>query len=606
MTAASYRQLLPAPLIFPRSGSAKEGPALISVMVRGPRRCVALVAGWTVWRLRPALRCYVIAVIAAAVIAASLAAALTSWRVHDALVFGMLVGFGAAAIEFTRRTTEPAGLIKDVHAAWQLPIAFLLPPVYCLIAPTITIALLQIRTRRTIAHRRVFTAGANGLALGAASLVFHVLPVVTNHAVLWLLAIAGCALLQSAANKALVMTAVRGSDRTVSIHDQLFSRGPLFNDACEIAAAVVICGVVSGAGLVLLIPVLPLVVVLQRSFRHSQLLSEARIDPKTGLLNGSAWRAEAEVQLARVQNTGAPVAVAIIDLDQLKVINDAHGWPAGDTVIAGAADVLKGSLRSADLLGRFGGEEFVLLLPATMSSEAIQIGARLRSALAAQPLVSGAGNEPLRVTVSIGIAATDDPASRDLADLLAAAYAALDQAKQSGRNAVHLAVGDVTGSTGEPEPAGQRTAEDSDGDRERIAAARQDLGRGLAAWRKRAGLSQAELARRAGYSRSAIADAETGGSRSADFWAAVDREVGAEGRLIARHAQMGAAVTAVRRRAARQAWKERRQLAHPGLADAVPQDGTVAVTDSACPHCGEPLALATHVTTTLVGKLTSE
>src|SRR5579863_51493 len=188
LTLTSYCQLLPARSILPPAGVTQGGA------IRLTTRCKIFVAGWAVWRLPPALRAYVSFVIAAAA-AIGIAAALTSWRARDALLFGLLVFFGAAVIEFTRRTAEPAGLIKEVHAAWQLPMALLLPPVYCLIAPLVTIGLLQLRTRRTIAHRRVFTAAANGLSLGAASVAFHALPATTSHPLTWLLAVIGCALL---------------------------------------------------------------------------------------------------------------------------------------------------------------------------------------------------------------------------------------------------------------------------------------------------------------------------------------------------------------------------------------------------------------------------
>jgi transcriptional regulator with XRE-family HTH domain len=128
-------------------------------------------------------------------------------------------------------------------------------------------------------------------------------------------------------------------------------------------------------------------------------------------------------------------------------------------------------------------------------------------------------------------------------------------------------------------------------DREQITAARRDLGRQLAAWRAQAGLTQQALARRTGYARSTIASAEHGEPVSAAFWHAVDRALGADGALTARHARIAAAVTAHRQRAARLAWLARLQAAEPpGLSP--PDQVTGAAQDVACPRCSHPLTLA--------------
>ena len=415
-----------------------------------PSRCRAALVGWPVWSLPPGLRCYVIGVITAAAATAGTAAAFTDWHAGDAWLFAVLVCFGAASVELTRRSTEPAGHTKDVHGIWQLPIALLLPPVYCLVAPVVTFALLQLRTRRTIAHRRVFSAAANGLSLGATSVAFHALrPGLPRlslasgaGALTWLLGAAGCVLLWSVITKLLVMTAVRAADRTVSVRGQLLAREPLVNDLCEMSAGLTLAGA-AAVSWALILPALPLVIVLQRSFRHAQLVSQARVDAKTGLLNAAAWRTEAAVQLAHAQRTGAPLAVAIADLDHFKQVNDTYGHLTGDAALAAAADILRRQLRPYDLIGRFGGEEFCILLPHTGADEAVQVAQRLCRSLACAPLPGAHGDDPLRITVSIGVAAIQHPADQDLTDLLAAADAALYQAKDDGRNTVRLS-GDAT------------------------------------------------------------------------------------------------------------------------------------------------------------------
>ncbi|HEY3957765.1 MAG TPA: GGDEF domain-containing protein [Streptosporangiaceae bacterium] len=403
-----------------------------------------MVAEWPLWRLPRGLVWYVCGVVATSVAAAVTVGMLTSLRGRDLALFALLVTFGAGAVELTRRTTVPAGFMKDVHGIWQLPIALLLPPFYSLVAPIAAGCMLQLRTRHTVAHRRVFSAAANGLSLAAASAAFHaVLPVLQRQwpaarSPLWLLVAVACTLLWSAVDKSLIIAAVKGSDRTVSVRGHLFTREPLLNDACEISAGVLLAGTVAGVGVVLLLPALPLVILLQRSFRQAQLISQARIDTKTGLLNAAAWRTEVTVQLAAAQRTRSPVAVAIADLDHFKAVNDGYGHLTGDAVLAAAAATLREGLRPYDLIGRFGGEEFTILLPHTGADEAVAVADRLRASLASYPFPAGEDRDPLHVTVSIGVAATLDPAGQDLTDLLTAADAALYAAKTGGRNTVRL------------------------------------------------------------------------------------------------------------------------------------------------------------------------
>jgi diguanylate cyclase (GGDEF)-like protein len=171
---------------------------------------------------------------------------------------------------------------------------------------------------------------------------------------------------------------------------------------------------------------------------HSQLVAQARIDAKTGLLNAGTWQHEAEVEFARAQRTGAPLAVAMVDIDHFKTVNDTVGHPAGDRVLRGIAGSLREDLRGYDLTGRFGGDEFAILFPHTKVSEARRISERLRDKIAGDPVVIEDGSHAgyiFRLTVSIGVAATDST-RRSFGELIATADAALNQAKRAGRNRV--------------------------------------------------------------------------------------------------------------------------------------------------------------------------
>ncbi len=158
----------------------------------------------------------------------------------------------------------------------------------------------------------------------------------------------------------------------------------------------------------------------------------ARRDGLTGLLNRTALMDDGRGQLAQCQLRRLPFAVLLLDLDHFKRVNDTHGHQAGDAVLHHMARTLQRNLRGRDsLLGRYGGEEFVLLLPATSLEQAQALAERLRAALEACPLDSDIG--PIAVTTSIGVAADVDAT---LERLLARADAALYRAKAAGRNRV--------------------------------------------------------------------------------------------------------------------------------------------------------------------------
>src|SRR5262249_13235854 len=135
--------------------------------------------------------------------------------------------------------------------------------------------------------------------------------------------------------------------------------------------------------------------------------------------------------------TSTPLAVALLDLDRFKQINDTHGHLLGDEVLRAIADTMTGVLREYDLAGRFGGEEFVMLLPQTRATDAFRIAERVRAHIARLPIVTPTG-ERVQVTASIGVAALDAGSSRELTELLAAADAALYRAKASGRDQVQM------------------------------------------------------------------------------------------------------------------------------------------------------------------------
>ena len=159
----------------------------------------------------------------------------------------------------------------------------------------------------------------------------------------------------------------------------------------------------------------------------------AALDPMTELLNRRSFFEILDTEWRRSRRTGSLLSCAMIDVDLFKRINDTHGHLVGDTVIKSVSELLKGCSRESDCVGRYGGEEFAVMLPDTDEQGAILWAERCRLAVAeASVLVDEA---EVQVTVSVGVAQRDD--NTDTPDkLLDASDRALLEAKKSGRNRV--------------------------------------------------------------------------------------------------------------------------------------------------------------------------
>jgi diguanylate cyclase (GGDEF)-like protein len=183
--------------------------------------------------------------------------------------------------------------------------------------------------------------------------------------------------------------------------------------------------------------ILPLVLIWT-SLKVSELRLEANVDAKTGLFNARHLREALAGEIDRATRYQRPLSLLVLDLDFLREVNNTYGHLAGDAVLAGIGDVLREQLRSTDLAARFGGEEFVVLLPETPPARAAQLAERIRAAVADRPFECGRGIGAVNVTVSIGVASFPSDA-RGGEDLLDAADAAVYEAKARGRNRVETA-----------------------------------------------------------------------------------------------------------------------------------------------------------------------
>jgi diguanylate cyclase (GGDEF)-like protein len=161
--------------------------------------------------------------------------------------------------------------------------------------------------------------------------------------------------------------------------------------------------------------------------------SQAATDSLTGLANRRTLDEELVLEWRRAHRVGDSLAFVLLDLDNFKQVNDTHGHPAGDAVLRAVGQVLLGGVRQVDLAGRYGGEEFALVLPETDLPGALKLAERLRAALESTP-VELADGTTLHVTASFGVALKDQLGSAD--ELVAVADEALYAAKGAGKNRV--------------------------------------------------------------------------------------------------------------------------------------------------------------------------
>ncbi len=167
---------------------------------------------------------------------------------------------------------------------------------------------------------------------------------------------------------------------------------------------------------------------------HDLLVTKAQIDALTGLWNRGRFNDQLTAELAVLERHNHPVSLLMIDIDHFKPVNDIYGHPFGDLVLRRVAAVLNGASRESDVVCRYGGEEFAVVLRNTDTAGARIIAERMRGEIAALEFL--AGRKTLKVTASVGIAGSDAIEGADEEALLKAADTALYTAKSGGRNRV--------------------------------------------------------------------------------------------------------------------------------------------------------------------------
>lgn len=172
--------------------------------------------------------------------------------------------------------------------------------------------------------------------------------------------------------------------------------------------------------------------------RQAELEHLSQQDGLTGLFNRHTFVQLTGQELARARRQGSDTTLLVLDLDFFKRVNDTYGHPGGDAVLSHVADLMRATVRSTDLAGRLGGEEFMVLLPGTAEEAGRTLADKLRRQIESCPLAWQGTTIP--VTVSIGLASTTAAQALDFEQIYRAADAALYQAKDQGRNRVVVQV----------------------------------------------------------------------------------------------------------------------------------------------------------------------
>jgi diguanylate cyclase (GGDEF)-like protein len=364
-------------------------------------------------------------------------------------VLGLLHAEATRKIERLRRSLSVTPYI-NMTSVWLLPAALLLPvPLVALLGIVLYIHLaLRRPSRRVAPHRTVTNASTATVASFAAVLGMNIVvgPVITsatdvNSASLAIfVAVAGHFVTAAVITVIALYLAAPEKATAKSL------LGSFEDNALELTTLCL-------GGLLMLVllhqPLLAVLIfvpmfVLQRSVLAKQLEELAATDQKTRLLNAVAWHEGSEREVSRASRTNSECSVLMIDLDFFKKINDTFGHLAGDHMLIALADLLKRETRAQDLVGRFGGEEFVVLLAGASEAEAIVAAERIRR-LISEMVVHSQTNEGKPVMIvdrsaSIGVAAYPGSGST-LDEVLASADAAVYAAKRTGRNRV---VGSLT------------------------------------------------------------------------------------------------------------------------------------------------------------------
>jgi diguanylate cyclase (GGDEF)-like protein/putative nucleotidyltransferase with HDIG domain len=349
--------------------------------------------------------------------------------------FGILAVGAAASHTYTVRTAKDSSF----HTSWVflIPAAILLPPeLVALLGVVMHIPeWLKERYAWYIQSFNICNYTLGNLATwGAAKLLINADGLIPNDHLRWAVAGLAACVVAVGANHVLLapmMMLARGhSLREAGI----FSFESLSTDFILATLGLVFAAFWHLNPWLIPFAVAPLLLI-HRSLAIPQLQAEARVDPKTGLYNARHFAVVMQEELGRAQRFQRPLSLIMADLDLLRDINNTYGHLAGDAVLRGISEVFRQQLRHYDVPARFGGEEFSILLPETPTDQAYEIADRIRRAVAARLFEVETSSEPIRATISMGVAGFPRDGS-DMNELVHQADLAVYRAKLQGRNRV--------------------------------------------------------------------------------------------------------------------------------------------------------------------------
>jgi diguanylate cyclase (GGDEF)-like protein len=386
-------------------------------------------------------------IVVAAITAVGVSAVTTTPSPGNWLTLGVLVACAVAhnelarGIERSRREVSGPGHV-DLCSVWLFAGALLLPLPLVGLLLVLVYGHYQWRSTFIALHRRIFSVSVLVLSALAAQQVLNLIggpahlfgPSVTTTVGVILLALA----VYNAVDVVLIATRVhlyRAPGVTVR---KVF--GDPSKHMLEISTlfygSLLAFAVGYSPALVLL--AFPPVLMLHRSVLLKQVEEKAAKDAKTGLFNSEGWHNRANRERSRAVRAKDEFGLLMIDLDHFKKVNDTYGHVAGDAVLKAVADAISKEVRDYDSVGRFGGEEFVVLLPGMTERDGLGVAERIRHAvtqLVVEAPVEGQTTTIRNLSASIGVS-TFPSAGDDVEPLLLAADAALYQAKNTGRNRV--------------------------------------------------------------------------------------------------------------------------------------------------------------------------
>lgn len=377
-------------------------------------------------------------------------------RSIDMIQFAILATGATIHIQLTRRQEARRrnrglrGVLIDLTAVWIFPAAIVLP-VPLIIALVALVRVQRWFSARRPAHNFLFSSITHALAASTAHLAYTALDP-TDWGLLsgWQFIsefgyLVVAALVYEGVQILYVGSIIALNTSRPTLQSSLGTKADNVLEAVTIGL-----GAVTAILLVIMPPTVAIMavvtVVFNRLAELDQLQSDVRTDPKTGLLNMRGWTESAHRTFQRAVRSESGLAVLMIDFDHFKDINDTYGHPAGDDVLRRVAELLTEVTRPQDVVGRFGGEEFLVLISDVDALQAYHTAERIRHRVATSSITTrGKRGEPVTITdrtTSIGVAVYPQH-GRSVDALLHAADAAVYLAKEQGRDQVQLA-GDST------------------------------------------------------------------------------------------------------------------------------------------------------------------